>query len=209
MDKAFSEFKHIIFDLGNVLLPIDFNAPVKAFKSIGLTDFDRLYGEIQQTNLFNLLETGKIPEADFCDEMRRISGLNWTDKQIDDAWSTIILDFRASTFAMLEQLAESHVLYLLSNTNSIHFTHYNQQIIDRFHPGGLNAYFKKAYYSHELGMRKPDSNIFEAVLQDAALTPQDCLFIDDNEANIISAKALGFNVHHHKPKEKIENLFSS
>jgi HAD superfamily hydrolase (TIGR01509 family) len=206
MNNTFSEFKNLIFDLGNVLLPIDFSAPVKAFQEIGLTDFNRLYGEIQQTNLFNLLETGKIPEAEFRSEMRRISGLNWTDMQIDDAWSTIILDFRPATFAMLERLAVSHDLYLLSNTNSIHFTRYDQQIIDKFHPKGLSAYFKKAYYSHKLGLRKPDAEIFEAVLQDAGLKAEDCLFIDDNETNITSAKALGFNVHHHDPKEKIENL---
>lgn len=207
MSSRFAEFENLIFDLGNVLLPIDFNAPVKAFQDIGLTDFDYLYGEIQQSNLFNLLETGKISEADFRNEMRRISGLNWTDEQIDEAWSTIILAFRPATFAMLECLKKSHNLYLLSNTNSIHFTRYNQQIIDNFHPAGLNAYFKKAYYSHELGLRKPDAEIFKAVLIDAGLKAENCLFIDDNEANIISAKALGFNVHHHDPKENIENLF--
>ena len=207
MNNTFSEFENLIFDLGNVLLPIDFSAPVKAFQNIGLKDFNHLYGEIQQSNLFNLLETGKISEADFRNEMRRISGLNWTDKQIDEAWSTIILAFRPATFAMLERLKKSHNLYLLSNTNSIHFIRYNQQIIDRFHAGGLNAYFKKAYYSHELGLRKPDAEIFKAVLTDAGLKAGDCLFIDDNEANIIAAKALGFYVHHHNPKENIENLF--
>jgi len=207
MNKQLSEIKHLIFDLGNVLLPIDFNAPVKAFQKIGLKDFNQLYGEIQQADLFNLLETGKISEAIFRNEMRRISGLNWTDQQIDEAWSTIILDFRASTFSMLEQLAVSYNLYLLSNTNSIHFTRYNQQIVDRFHPNGLNAYFKKAYYSHKMGLRKPDAEIFRAVLHDAGIKAEDCLFIDDNEANIASAKALGFHTHHHKPTEMIEKLF--
>ncbi|MEA1874677.1 MAG: HAD family phosphatase [Bacteroidota bacterium] len=208
MDKHISEIKHLIFDLGNVLLPIDFNAPVKAFQAIGLTDFDRLYGEIQQVDLFNLLETGKISESTFRNEMRRISGLNWTDQQIDDAWSAIILDFRASTFSMLERLAVSYNLYLLSNSNSIHFTRYNQQVIDKFHPDGLNAYFKKAYYSHKMGLRKPDTEIFHAVLRDGDIKANDCLFIDDNEANIISAKALGFNTYHHNPTDIIEDLFN-
>lgn len=200
--------KHIIFDLGNVLLPIDFSAPVKAFAEIGLKDFDALYGKIQQSDLFNLLETGKITEQFFRDEMRRISGIAWTDQQIDDAWSTIILDFRKATFDMLEKLAVNESVYLLSNTNSIHFKRYNQQVVDKFRKGGLSSYFKKAYYSHDIGLRKPGEEIFQYVLNDLSVKADECLFIDDHPDNIATADRMGFHTYLLSSDERVEDLFN-
>ena len=200
--------KHIIFDLGNVILPIDFSAPVKAFAEIGLEDFDALYGKIQQSDFFNLLETGKITEQYFRDEMRRISGISWTDKQIDDACSTIILDFRKATFYMLEKLAVKESVYLLSNTNSIHFKRYNQQVVDKFCKGGLSSYFKKAYYSHELGVRKPGEEIFQYVLNDLSVNAEECLFIDDHPDNIATANRMGFHTYLLSSDERVEESFN-
>lgn len=200
--------KHIIFDLGNVLLPIDFSAPVKAFAEIGLKDFDALYGKIQQSDLFNLLETGKITEQFFRDEMRRISGIAWTDQQIDDAWSTIILNFRKATFDMLEKLAVNESVYLLSNTNSIHFKRYNQQVVDKFRKEGLSSYFKKAYYSHDIGLRKPGEEIFQYVLNDLSVKADECLFIDDHPDNIATADCMGFHTHLLGNDKKVEDLFN-
>ena len=196
----------IVFDLGQVLLPIDFNAPVKAFKELGLTDFDRLYHETIQADLFDLLETGRISESEFRDEMRRISGEAWSDEEIDKAWSTIILDFRPETMHMLTRLREEFPLFLLSNTNSIHFRYYDAQIRQRFNSSGLSAYFDKAFYSHEMGLRKPDPEIFHRLLRETGLNPENSLFVDDNAENIKTATELGFQTVHHNPSEKIENV---
>jgi glucose-1-phosphatase len=192
--------------LGNVLLPIDFSAPVKAFAEIGLKDFDALYGKIQQSDLFNLLETGKISEQYFRNEMRRISGIDWTDLQIDDAWSSILLSFRQETLDMLVSLKSQYNLFLLSNTNSIHFVRYNLQVQEKYNPNGLKSFFNKAYLSHEIGMRKPNVEIFRFVLKDAHILASNALFIDDNNENILSAKDLGFQVLHISPEDKIERI---
>ncbi|MFW5767844.1 MAG: HAD family hydrolase [Bacteroidota bacterium] len=204
-----AEIVNIVFDLGQVLLPIDFNAPVHAFKNLGLSDFDNLYHQSLQADLFDSLETGRISEAEFRREMRRISGEAWTDEQIDQAWSTIILDFRPETMDMLVQLRKQYPLFLLSNTNSIHYSVYDAQVRRRFNKKGLSAYFDKAYYSHEMGLRKPDPEIFRRMAADARIKPEESLFVDDNADNIRIAGELGFNVLHHQPENKVEEQIRS
>ncbi|MFO7789710.1 MAG: HAD family phosphatase [Bacteroidales bacterium] len=200
------EYKNIVFDLGQVLLPIDFDAPVKAFRKLGMKDFDGLYQKTMQADLFNLLETGMITEQQFRDEMRRIAGKDWSDQEIDDAWGTIILDFRPETIDMLEKLGKTHRLFLLSNTNSIHYKRYNSLIKRKFCSGGLDAYFEKCFYSHKMGLRKPDPKIFRKVQQEADILISDTLFVDDNIENIRVAKKEGYQTLHLTPNVKVENV---
>ncbi|MGM0650170.1 MAG: HAD family hydrolase [Bacteroidota bacterium] len=200
------EYKNIVFDLGQVLLPIDFDAPVKAFQKLGLKDFDTLYQKTMQADLFNLLETGRITENQFRDKMRHIANKNWSDQEIDDAWNTIILDFRPETIDMLEKLGKNQRLFLLSNTNSIHYKRYNSQIKQKFCAGGLDAYFEKCFYSHKMGLRKPDPKIFRKVQQQAEILVSETLFVDDNIENIRVAKDEGYQALHLTPGVKIENI---
>ncbi|MGC9331651.1 MAG: HAD family hydrolase [Bacteroidales bacterium] len=195
-ENTHRHYKNIVFDLGRVLLPIDFDAPVNAFTKIGLKDFDTMYHQTVQTDLFNLLETGNISEAYFRDEMRRISGMPWTDNQIDEAWNTIILEFRPETIEMLKKLSKAYRLFLLSNTNSIHYRCYNQQIKQRFCRDGLSAFFERMFLSHQMGARKPEPEIFLSMQKQTGMVPAQTLFIDDNAENIKIAQSLGYHTLH-------------
>ncbi len=199
--------KNLIFDLGNVLLPIDFNAPVKAFQDLGIKDFHTMYGKMSQVDLFDRLETGKISDVEFRNEIRALLGFHIADDEIDKAWNSILLEFRPTVFDMLRKLKNKYRLFLLSNTNVIHARGYESQLSETFNINALASFFEKAYYSHEVGMRKPDREIFEFVLSDANITAADTMFIDDNIDNINTAAAMGFKVHHMLPTEKVENLF--
>lgn len=201
------DFKNIIFDLGDVLLPIDFNAPVKEFKELGLNDFDKLYRKSVQHDLFNKLETGKIDEKQFRNEMRRISGLNWSDQQIDNAWNKIIMKFRPETLKMLEKIKSNYRTFLLSNTNSIHYRYYNDLIIHNFNKKGMKDFFEKAFLSFEMGLRKPDPEIFRKVIEETGIKENETLFIDDNIENIRTADKLGFKTMLMEKNKKVEDLF--
>ena len=203
-----SGIRNIIFDLGDVLLPIDFDAPVAKFKMLGLKGFENLYSKIGQSDVFDLLEQGKISESKFRDSMREMSGENWTDKQIDDAWNSMLLDYRKGTVDMLRSLGETYNVYLLSNTNSIHFRFYNQKMIDNFEPKGLSSFFKIAFYSHEMDCRKPSEEIFQKVIDTANVLPSETIFIDDNADNIRTANRMGFSTHLMDKKDKIEELIT-
>jgi glucose-1-phosphatase len=201
-----SKIKNVIFDLGGVLLDIDTTKTDAAFEQLGIKNFKNNYSLHKANSLFDDLESGKITEATFYDGIRNISQTQLTNAEIRDAWNALLLDFRIESLAFLQQISSKYKLYLLSNTNSIHLTAFNEIFKKSTGKDSLNSYFTKAYYSNIIGLRKPHASIYSFVLADADLTAAETLFIDDLVNNIEGAKALGIQTHHLLPHERIENL---
>src|SRR5690554_4657193 len=153
--------KNIIFDLGNVILNIDINKSEIEFKKHGLENFDQLYSLVSQTKIFDYLETGKISPQEFYSQLRQISNTNLTDDIIKTCWNALILDFPAKRIEFLLNLRKKHKIFLLSNTNQIHYEYYNSIFKKEFGFKSLDSIFEKAYYSHQIGYRKPDFKAFE------------------------------------------------
>lgn len=185
--------KHIIFDLGGVILNINFQKAAESFKELGLDDFAGLYSKATQTKLFDRLEKGLINPNEFHAEMRELSGINMSDEQIDKAWNSLILDFPPARLQLLNDLRENYRLILLSNTNIIHADFYNQDLRDNHNIDGLESMFDSVYYSHSIGLRKPDTEAFEYVLKKEGIKAEDSLFVDDALPNILTANQLGIN----------------
>ena len=187
-----TETKNIIFDLGGVLLDIDFQKTIDAFKKLGIENFEDMFSQINADELFEKLETGNITEPDFYSAIKSRTKTNISNAEIDGAWNALILKFRTESLQYLETLSKSYKLFLLSNTNSIHLQYFKQLFIEQTGKPLLDAYFIKAWYSNEVGLRKPGSEIFEFVLQEEKLIAGETLFIDDTLINIETAKKLGF-----------------
>jgi len=185
--------KSIIFDLGGVVLNIDFQKAAKAFKELGLTDFEGLYSKANQSKLFDRLEKGLIDAQTFRNELREISEIDMSDSQIDQAWNSLILDFPSARLQLLKDLRVNYKLYLLSNTNIIHADFYNQDLRDNHNIDGLEELFDKVYYSHDIALRKPDTAAFTYVLNNQEINAEDSLFIDDALPNILAANQMGLN----------------
>ena len=185
--------KNIIFDLGGVILNINFQKAAESFKELGLEDFAGLYSKATQSKLFDRLEKGLIKPDDFHAEMRELSGINMTAEQIDKAWNSLILDFPPARLQLLSDLAKNYRLILLSNTNIIHADFYNQDLRDNHNIDGLESIFDSVYYSHKIGLRKPDAEAFEYVLKKENIKGEESLFIDDALPNILTANQLGIN----------------
>jgi len=184
--------KNIIFDLGNVIINIDPEQTAIEMKKLGFDDFEKSYSLLSQTNLFDSLEKGLIKPAQFHKEINSQLRNAVRSEEIDKAWGAMLLDFPKARIELIQKLKKNYRLFLLSNTNEIHYNQYNDDLINQF-GFGLNSLFEKAYYSFELGMRKPDTNIFEYALKDADLNPSETLFIDDLEKNIDVADRMGIN----------------
>ena len=193
----------IIFDFGDIFINLDKEATPLALKKIGLKEWN---SNLDTLNLD--FEKGKISEMEF------IMGLqnyipNASIHQIREAWNAILLDFPLYRLEFLQMLSQKYRLFLLSNTDSIH--------IERFqHKAGISFYrdfyqcFEKVYFSYELGMRKPESAIFEFVIKEHNLLPKNTLFVDDNLQNIESADKLGLQVWHlQKGEEDVIDLFAN
>ena len=199
--------RNLIFDLGNVILNIDTKLSEIAFAQYGMNDFEKLYTLASQNELFDRLEVGSITENEFYDEFRRVTGCKLDDKTLEQCWDALIMDFPAARIEMLKHLkAEGEYrTFILSNTNIIHYRFYTALLKRTRGVDGLESLVEHAYFSHEIGLKKPNRDIFDYVVEHSHIKPEESIFIDDNEANIKAANALGFNTIFLKNND-MENL---
>ena len=183
-----SNIKNIIFDLGNVLLNLDFDASIKAFQKLGLNKAAINPSVAFSDSVFYNLETGRITPAEFRSRVRELlNNPNASDLQIDDAWYDMILDIPEKRVKALQDLRSKYRIFLFSNTNEIHIGRLLEEFkaIYGFDFPGL---FDEVFYSHEIKARKPEIEAFEQVIKLSGVEPVETLFVDDLENNILAAE---------------------
>jgi HAD superfamily hydrolase (TIGR01509 family) len=198
--------KNIIFDLGGVLLNIGYDKTSAAFRDLGIENFDELFSQFKSNDLFEKLETGKISEENFYKAVLQYSPIALKKNEIETAWNAMLLDFRIKSLDFLETISSKYNLFLLSNTNSIHHKAFLEILKNETGKLTLDTYFKRSYYSHVMGMRKPYTETYQFVLNNCNIIAEETLFIDDSINNIEGAKETGIVTHHLLAWENIENL---
>lgn len=190
-----TNIKNIILDLGGVIINLNTQQPFDAFKDL----FPNNYAEIEATftsiNLFNRFEVGQVPAEEFILFFLNRHP-NLTPKQVVAIWNSMLLDIPKERIVLIRKLALKYNVYLLSNTNEIHLTHINDYLFDTYGMTSISSLFKKAYFSHEVGFRKPNPEIFKLVLNENNLNPSETLFVDDSIEHIQSAQQLGIQTKH-------------
>ncbi|MBO0329613.1 HAD family hydrolase [[Muricauda] lutisoli] len=196
--------KNIILDFGDVLINLDKPATAKAMVQHGFTEVTP-----NLENLFQNYEKGLITSSDFLDEVSAHFP-NASREYLTTAWNSILLDFPEHRLEFIEQLAaeNQYKMILLSNTNDLHIKCVKAQMgAERY--GRFKNAFDVFYLSYEIGMRKPDTEIFDFVLQENKLTPEETFFVDDVKENTYSAATLGIKVWNLQVgKEEITQLKS-
>lgn len=183
--------KNIILDLGGVILDINYQNTIDAFKAIGIQKAEKLYSQQSQIPLFDQLEKGLISEHDFFSELRKLSGTNHDDETLRKCWNAILIGLPEENVRTLYELKKKHNLYLLSNTNSIHESEYRKMIIQQYGTFIFDDIFEKMYLSHRIHLRKPDKAIFEFVINDSNLKKEETFFIDDSKQHVEGARNSG------------------
>ena len=196
--------KNLIFDLGNVLYDIDFKKMNAAFTSIGIEGIDQHFTLNKSHKLFLDLEMGFVNEQEFYDGIRALVNLPLSNEQIHFAWNALLVGFRKTSIDWIEQNNTKYNTFLYSNTNQIHHDYFIAEFENIVAAYPFVSLFKKPYYSHEMGMRKPDPASFIYILEKEGLAPAETLFIDDNEPNIIAAASVGLQVLHLKEGMRVE-----
>lgn len=195
----------IIFDLGGVLINLSPERTIHAFsESTGVSNEEvkRAYA----TNpVFIAYEKGQISDQQFRDSIRSIFSSHVDDVEIDRCWNAMLVDFPVSTLMMLKRLKSHFRTFVLSNTNTIHLKYVNDIMLQG---NALDGWFHKSYYSHLVGMRKPELEIFNYVLQDSSLIPERTVFLDDNEDNVKAAESLGITTIHITHHTQVLDLFN-
>jgi glucose-1-phosphatase len=205
----FAKYKNIIFDLGGVILNIDYQLSIKAFQNLGIANFEMVYSQAQQERLFDLYETGHISSEDFINGICGKCGLALEKEGVIAAWNAMLLDLPMERLNLLEKLKSHYRTFLLSNTNEIHISAYSKYLSEEFGFASLGNYFEKQYLSYEIGLRKPDKEVFEFVLQENGLKPGETLFIDDSIQHIEGAKSAGIDAFHLTGGLTINTLFKA
>ena len=196
--------KNLIFDLGNVLYDIDFKKMNTAFTSIGIEGMDKHFTLNKSHPLFLDLEMGFINEQAFYDGVRALVNLPLSNEQIQFAWNALLVGFRKNSIEWIKQNNTKYNTFLYSNTNQIHHDYFIVEFENKVANYSFVSLFKTPYYSHEMGMRKPDPASFTYILEKEGLLPAETLFIDDNEPNIIAAASVGLQVLHLKEGLTVE-----
>lgn len=200
--------KNIIFDFGGVLVNLDKQRCVKAFNAIGANDISYYVDECRQEDLFHDLEIGRSTAEQFCDEVRRKTGLcEVSDKDICDAWNALLVNIPSERIEMLLKMKEKYSLYLLSNTNAIHWDMSCEKLFP-YKGHNVNDYFKKIFLSYKMHLVKPEEAMFRQIISETNINPKETLFLDDSQANCDGAEKLGINSYLVKSGDDWISLFS-
>lgn len=202
-----NNIKNLILDLGGVVLNVDYHKMVDAFKAYNIPDFDKHFTQAQQAEIIDLFEEGKCTIEEFRNGIRELTGVNLSDKQIDDAWNSMILDLPEERIQLIGLLKLKYNMYMFSNTNELHIELLKKKFEKQFGFDIFTFLFTKAYFSNEIKKRKPNPEAFQWLLDDAGIKAEETLFIEDSPQHIEGAKKVGLNTYWLTGGETIIDLY--
>lgn len=182
--------KHIIFDLGNVLVRLDTPACIEEFKKIGMEMVIHRAND-DAKSVLEQLGLGLISVETFCQKARELSGSQASDEAICQAANAMLVEIPdEKKRRLLDLRARGHRVFLLSNTNSIHWDYCVEQLFP-YKNYGVADYFERIFLSQEMHLQKPDAEIFNEVLRQTGIRAEDSIFIDDLPENCEAARSVG------------------
>lgn len=204
MDKS---VKNLVFDLGGVILDLAVDQTVFAFARLAGISNEKAMSIFHNSPEFNLYEKGGMTDQEFREFLKSAYTPGASDAEIDSAWNQMLRGIPVRKLELLETLKKQYHVLLLSNTNEIHLSYMNANLLPK-EARSLDQYFHKAYYSHRMLKRKPDAEIFEQVLEENNLVPAQTLFLDDNLMNVKGAESVGIKTVHVTSPDLILNYFN-
>jgi FMN phosphatase YigB (HAD superfamily) len=200
------QIKNIIFDLGGVIINLDIPATANAFQQLAKKYGNNDYSPNVEHPVFSEFEVGAITEQDFRNTLKTYINPMVSDNEIDTAWNAMLLDIPAERLELLLLLKNKYNTYLFSNTNAIHYTAFNQILLNAHGYSTLDTFFHKAYYSHIAKVRKPNVEAFQLILDENNLLAQETLFLDDTQMHLDGAAKLGIQTQQVSNKNTIHDI---
>ena len=204
-----AKINNIIFDLGGVILDIDETIVYKELEKLGIKTSE-LARSKEFIDIMSKFDTGIYTAPTFRKKTKALLGLEkMTDQKFDSIWNAMLLDIPRERVKAIEKIKKHYKIFLMSNTNVIHYDLYVRDLQLRFGYNEFDELFNKSYFSFAEHLEKPDPRFFELILDHEGLLPEETLFIDDTAANIEVAKSLGIRTYHISREELVRNLFSN
>ena len=203
MDK---NIKNIVFDLGGVLVDLDFKSAINGLQKAGFANVKEQLQAFDREGIFQKFELGEMTAEEFRSAIRENSTVTLTDEEVDALWNLMLLEIPREKLELILDLRGKYMVYLLSNTNSIHWDYVCKNAVN-YRGFRVSDYFEKTFLSFEMHLAKPDKAIFEKMLEDANLLAEETLFIDDSEANCKAAAEVGIHAHHYHIGDDLSKIF--
>ena len=187
------KYKNIIFDLGNVLVKLNPEGCIGAFKAIGMGELVDSNPQSEGMKLMSKLGVGMITTEEFCEAARKLTGTDVTNEEIINAANKMLVEIPDEKKERLLQLKKAgYRLFLLSNTIDIHWD-YCVELLFPYQNHGVEDYFEQCFLSQRMHLAKPNARIYEEVIRQANIHPDETLFIDDLKENCEAAEKLGIH----------------
>ena len=195
--------ENIVFDLGNVIIDIDFSLTFEALAKLSSGySAEQIADIMTDQQIWSNYEKGLLKDSEFRKLLRSDLLLQAHDSELDNAFCALLLPIDPNRITLIKRLAKKYRLFILSNTNHIHFKRVEKMII---YATGIDIIedelIECAFLSYEMGKVKPDKEIYQQLMDEAMILPRHTLFLDDSLPNLKTAEKLGIRTKHIIPNE--------
>jgi putative hydrolase of the HAD superfamily len=197
----------VIFDLGNVLIDIDYTHAMDLMKSALPSTLHNRVDHCYTADFHKAYEKGQISSAEFRQEFRSYFQTNWSDAEVDYYWNSLLGTIPAYRLELVRKLKVQYQVGILSNTNEIHIEAVYAQLQTQHGMDNFDPLFDWVFYSHEMGLAKPNQDIYQQLLLELGTTANRVLFFDDLKANVDGAASLGIQAIQVVGPETLLNFF--
>ncbi len=204
--RDYEQLDAIIFDLGGVIIDVDMESPYKFLLDKSPRDDQELLLELKAIALN--YEIGKIDNQQFINSFKNAIKIDYSDQEIKNIWNKMLGKVPSNLGELLYKINQEKQTFILSNTNPIHIEEVEKRFEQSIKNYSLEGLFDKIYYSHQIGLHKPDPQVFEYVIKENNLNPSKTLFIDDNFNNVCSAKNCGLQTIYMNPPMRLSELYN-
>ncbi len=186
----------LIFDLGNVIVDIDYNKSLELIKKELPENHQDKTEQFYLTEFHKKYEKGEINSVVFRNEVRDYFQQDWHDEKIDELWNSLLKNIPSERIELITKLKEKYTLGILSNTNEIHIDAVYKILQRDFGLTNFDSLFNHVFLSHEMGLSKPSPEIYLSMLDQLGSKPERVVFFDDLEANVKGAASVGIQAVH-------------
>ncbi|MGY6520517.1 MAG: HAD family hydrolase [Mongoliitalea sp.] len=207
--KNLENIDFLIFDLGNVIIDIDYDFSINELKKILPEQKFELTSLFFPSEFHKNYEKGLINTQEFRDEIRKHFDLDISDQDIDHVWNSLLRVIPQTRIDLLKNLKEYFGTAILSNTNSLHIDAFETMIKEQTNESSIFNLCDHIFLSHEMGLAKPNPAIYQVVIEKIAINPERVLFFDDLEANLKGAESIGIKTQLISKSFTIEDFFKN
>ena len=198
----------IIFDFGNVLIDLDYPKVIRKFSEISNKKVSEIERMVVNAPFLQRFEMGLIGPERFRAELNNYLGIKLSESQFDPIWNSMLKHIPKSRLDKVRAIGETYDTYILSNTNIIHELAFEEMVMEETGEMSIRDFVKEAFFSHEIGLRKPDAACYNHVVDELSNYPSRMLFLDDRLDNVEAAKKAGMKaVQIFNPDKQLNEIF--